>query len=545
MNQAEFLKVQDAHYDPEARLPWRLSRSNGYHTRLPAGTRVHETRESTDYAIALLQTGRADRAHEVLDTLTALQVTDPTDEHYGIWGYFMEEPPDQMAPADWNWADFIGVRLAQVLKCHELRPETRERVEAALHHAALSIFRRNVGTRYTNIALLGAVTSAAVGELLAQPYLVDYARVRLRAMLARLERDGGFAEYNSPAYSPFLLEIVERAAVIVEDPEFGATAERLRVRVWETIAERFHPGTGQLAGPQARAYADWIRPGLAAYLAEQTGAPIGSRLGDVDEETPRLFPSLPCPPHVAARFATLPSDPVQVRTRFDTGPRGDIVGTTWLTEDACLGTIDEEFAWIQRRPLLGYWRTPEDQAVVLRARMVHNGRDLTAAWCRQVQDGPRVLSGWWLSYDSGDFHPNLDKPDNSIFDVGDLRLMVSLRGDGVSGKNLGGGTFALTAGTRSAVVHTVPAEFLGQSSDWQLTEQDGEVRVETVLYAGEQRPVDFHDAVLRAAFALELLADGEQPSLAPLSWTPGDGQIRWRWDDLAVTTPDHPTPFEA
>lgn len=545
MNISEFLAEQDARYEPDVRLPWRSSRSNGYHTRLPAGTRVHETRESADYALALLQVGRDERARDILDALLDLQVTDPVAEHYGLWGYFLEEPPHQMAPADWNWADFIGIRLAQVLAVHDdrLTPALRARLREGLRHAAMSVFRRNVGPQYTNIALLGAVTAAAAGELLEQGHLLDYARRRLDALLARLAEDGGFAEYNSPAYSPFLLEIVERAALIVRDQDFLEAAERLRVRVWETIAERFHPGTGQLAGPHARAYADWLRPGLVDYLSAQTGAPIevrerGSDDGDL---TPRLMPSLPCPPHVARRFAALPQEREQVRTTFGAGPRGPVTGTTWLTGDACLGTASEEFAWTQRRPLIGYWRTPEDPAVVLRARMTLNGHDLSAAWCTQAQDGPKALSAWWLSYDSGDFHPNLDKPAGSVFDVGELRLLVSLRGRGVSGEDLGGGRFALAAGERRAVVHTAPASFLGEPASWELAKDGDEVRAEVLLHAEPRRPVDFHTALLRAAFAVELLAPGEDPSADPL----GLSDLCWRWGGLAVEIPERPLPFDA
>ncbi|MFE0149181.1 hypothetical protein ACFWY5_18690 [Nonomuraea sp. NPDC059007] len=509
MDLDQFLKLQDERYDPAARMPWRLSRSNGYHTRIPAGTRVHETRESTDYALALLRAGRVDRAREVLAAVTALQVTDPLDEHYGIWGYFLEEPPHAMGPADWNWADFIGVRLAQVLAVHG--DVLDGGVAAALRHAAMSIFRRNVGPRYTNIALLGSVTAAAAGELLPEPFLLEYGRAKLTALLAL----DAFAEYNSPAYSPFLLEIAERARLVVTDREFLDGVERLRERVWGAVAERFHPGTGQLAGPHARAYDDWLRPELTRYLAEQTGVPIGQRAGVPEgDPTPRLMPGLACPPYLVERFRALPADPVRVRTVFD----GETAGTTWLTEDACLGSVNEEFAWVQRRPLLGYWRTPDDPAVVLRARMIHNGHDLSAAWCRQAQDGPRVLAGWWLSYDSGDFHPNLDLPPGSVFPVGDLRLRVTLRGNGVSGRDLGEGRFELAAGGRRAVVHTAAASFLGVTAGWRLAREGDEVAAEVVLYSGDVRPVDFHDAILRAGFAVELLTGDDRPTTSPLTY---------------------------
>ncbi|GAA2855668.1 hypothetical protein GCM10010517_13870 [Streptosporangium fragile] len=648
-----YLARLDARYDAEARMPWCRATGPGYHTRVPAGSRAHQTREAADYALALLRhggPGRVARAGEVLEALVGLQVTDPLAEHYGIWGWFLEEPPRMMAPADWNWADFIGVRLAQVLAVHGdlLDAGVADRVRTALYHAAMSIFRRNVDPEYTNIAVMGAVVSAAAGEILRTGFLLDYGRRRLDAVLALFHETGGFTEYNSPAYSRVVLEELERAALIVADPAFGALAEELRRHTWAALAERFHPGTGQLAGPMSRAYHDRLPPDLAAYLAAQTSAPVvvraeeassaegtlpgeealpGERVpqgevlqdgkapsgekvsqgekvpsgeetapGEEDETgAPPLVPPLPCPDETAARFRALPADPFELRTRFSSGEHGETVGTTWFTEDACLGSANEEFAWTQRRPLLGYWRTPDDPAVVLRARMLLNGHDLSAAWCRQAQDGPRLLSAWWLSYDSGDFHPALDKPPGSVFDVGDLRLVVSLSGRGVRAEDLGGGTFALAAGDRRALVHTAPAAFLGEAAPWRAVQEDREARIEAVLHAGPRRPVDFHEAVLTAAFALELLgperAPGDAAAPVPVADPPRPGRaaggavpgepgpastpdttgaadvldaagrpdtagvegaegavsaasvVRWRWRDLTVPVPARPTPF--
>ncbi|MEV1170801.1 hypothetical protein [Nonomuraea sp. NPDC049784] len=549
MRLEEYVARLDARYDEDVRMPWCHATGPGYHTRVPEGARAHQTREAADYAIALLRLGRTGRAAEVLSALVDLQVTDPLSAHYGIWGWFMEEPPEQMRPADWNWADFIGVRLAQVLAVHDaqLAPDLRGRVRAALHHAAMSIFRRNVDPGYTNIAVMGAVTTAAAAEILGgtvrdapgTELLLDFARRRLRTVLALHHEAGGFTEYNSPAYGRVVLEELERAALIVTDPEFRAVAEQLRERTWAALAERFHPGTGQLAGPMSRAYHDWLQPDLAEYLQAQTGAPVVLR-EKAATRVPLLVPPLPCPPAVAERFAALPSVPFQVRTRFG----GETAGTSWLTEDACLGSADEEFAWVQRRPLLGYWRTPDDPAVVLRARMLLNGHDLSAAWCRQYQDGPRVLSAWWLSYDSGDFHPALDKPAGSVFHIDDLRLSITVRGRGVKVRELRDGVFALCAGDRQAVVHTVPAEFLGLTRTWRAVEEEDEARAEVRLYAGPSTAVDFHQARLRAAFALELLTASAAPRFAPLTGEQdAAGRICWSWDALTVSTPVDPTPF--
>jgi hypothetical protein len=539
-----YLSEVDARFDPQARMPWTKATGPGYHTRVPEGTRVHMTVEAANYAIALLQDGTADhaaRAHETLGALLDAQVTDPLAEHYGIWGWFLEEPPQQMQPADWNWADFIGVRLSQILTVHggKLQPSLSARLHRALSHAAMAIFRRNVGPAYTNIAVMGAVVCAAAGELLNLPHLLDYGRKRLAAVFNLHEQTGGFSEYNSPAYARVVLEELERSVLIVSDKEFRDTAEQLLVRTWEALASHFHPGTGQLAGPQSRAYHDWIQPELAHYLSAQTGNAIAIRADAPASASSGLVPPLPCPPHLAPRFGALPQSPMQLHTRFNE----QTSGTTWFTDDACLGTADEEFAWIQRRVLLGYWRTGQDSAVVLRARMLLDGHDLSAAWCRQAQDGPRVLSAWWLSYDSGDFHPNLDKPADSLFTFSDLRLVVSLGGTGATATSLEDGVFALAAGDWQAVVHTVPAAFLGQQVIWQATNQDGEARIEAVLYAGVACQADFHHTTLDAGFALELVPAQSPYTTAPLLRTAGEHESQWQWADLTIAVPTHPTPF--
>jgi hypothetical protein len=517
-----YLRDLDEHYDPGTGLPWSAAGGPGYHTRVPEGTRVHETRVAADYVIGLLLDGspaRVARAHDVMRALLDAQVTDPVAEHYGLWGWFLEEPPQQMAPADWNWADFIGVRLAHVLAAHGvlLEQELRREVEQALRHCAAAIFRRNVKATYSNIAVLGAVTTAAAGELLDDPHLLAYARRRLRSVEDLMRsQDGEHTEYTSPTYARVILEELERSALIVTDPQFAATAESLRELTWAALARRFHPGTRQLCGPMSRAYSDRLSPEHTEYLLAGRGEP--------------LVPALLCPAHLADRFQRLPSDPCVTRTA--TG------GTSWFTADACLGSAEEESGWTQRRPLLGYWRTEADPAVVLRARFLLNGRDLSAARCRQRQDGPRVLSAWRLSYGGGNFHPTLDKPEGSVYQVRDLRLRISLTGRDVRARALGDGQYVLSAGERCAQIFTTPATYLDQPVEWRLTEGPDEVHLDAVLYEGPEHDVDFHHAPIRAAFGLELRALGEEHAATP---GPVAGDAGWSWGELRVDAPGTPT----
>ena len=99
---------------------------------------------------------------------------DPTSATYGIWSWHLEEPLAAMAPPDWNWADFIGARIAHALFEYQgkLPPDLLGRMSAALGHAAMAIFRRNTTPAYTNIAVMGAGVALAAGELLDEPLLL-------------------------------------------------------------------------------------------------------------------------------------------------------------------------------------------------------------------------------------------------------------------------------------------------------------------------------------------------------------------------------------
>lgn len=513
--------------------PVTLADGPGYHTRVPNGRPVQETRVAADLVLELLahgDPGSIADATSVLATLLDAQVGDPTAEHFGLWGWYLEEPPDQMAPADWNWADFIGARLAQVLATHAdaLPADLAARTLEALRRAALAIFRRNVGPDYSNIAVMGAVVCAAAGELLELPFLLDYARRRLEAVWQQCERTATVQEYRSPAYSIVLIGELERAHAIVHDGAFLLTAERLRRLVWLLLGRQYHPSTGQLIGPMSRAYSDRLSEDGARFISERVEATTG--LGGampVPEDARRLF-----------------LQPHDGEERFPVAylPRGPVVATTWTADGAALGSADVEFAWGQRRPLLGHWRTP-DGVAVLRARMLLDGHDLSAAWCATTQSGPQALSAWWLSYDSGDTHPTLDRPEASVFTLSTLVLRVSVDGVGTRGEERDG-VYWLECGGRGALVAPAVAGFAGQPAEWRLAVQDDMAAAELVLYDGARRELDFHEVLMAAAFGLRIQArsanrDAPLPARSPAPHR----RSGWSWCGLNVTAPATSTPF--
>ena len=251
----------DADWDECAGLLSGAAYSIGYHSRLNHQERVHPTRESAAYARALVEFGdpaRYARALRCIRTVLALQDTDPYSPTYGIWPWYAEEPLSEMAPPDWNWADFVGTSLCHL---HEALPPAfpeadalRAELREALLCAAYSIFRRNVRPDYTNIALMGTVVTGYAGETFAQPLLLAYARSRIRTFRTLLEETGGVAEYNSPTYSWVAVEECERLLALVRDDAVRRDTEHVLRFLWTDLARHFHPATRQLAGPHSRAY---------------------------------------------------------------------------------------------------------------------------------------------------------------------------------------------------------------------------------------------------------------------------------------------------
>ncbi len=313
MQLAEFLSACEQAYHPGMHMLGQTWNGPGYHTRIPNGTWAHPTRESLDYALALLDSGQpADvaRAAEIVGAVLALQDTDPTSRTYGIWPWLAEEPLPEMAPPDWNWADFCGARLAQILADYAaLLPDAlRAATQTALGHAAWSIFRRNVQPSYTNIAIMGAGVAAAAGELLGEARLLQYGRTRLQRFVEHTNLHGGLNEYNSPTYTLVAIHECERILHLVRDEQVRALADMIRALAWETIAEHFHLPTAQWAGPHSRTYGDWLGGAAAAYLGAQTGVAIephpnapGKGHGEFN-----LVPSLPCPARYREAFHAIP-----------------------------------------------------------------------------------------------------------------------------------------------------------------------------------------------------------------------------------------------
>ena len=543
------LEALEREYNPDLHLYGHTSGNPWWMSHIPEGRRVHGMLENLYNTIALLESGEplhVVRANKVLSRVLSQQDTDLVNPWYGVWGRYYEEPAEKVPMPERLGCDFEGAALAHILVEHgaKLSPDVRRKAYEAMERVGWAIFRRNVGVAYSNIAVMGACVSLAAGEVLNEPRLMAYGRRKLGRLVDHTVHNGGFTEWNSPTYTRVVLNECERIMQLIQDPGARAEAERLRRTAWEEVAHYFHPGTQQWGGPHSRAYADRLTPDAVADLSSKIGLPIRLHpaMGDPHVGGWSFLHKLPCPEDLIPRFRRLPEEEMTVHRLVIKGDPGedDFVTTTWFTEDACLGSVNLEDLWFQRRTVLGYWRTPDDPAVVLRVRFLHDLYDFSSAYARNAQEDSRVLTAFGLLTDMGDRIAHLDRPADGLFEAGDFRIRYELIGAGVSARQLDAGRYELAAGPRKAIVHAEGGRFGSNEVAWQLGREEGRVFVDGICYQGPRKKFDLVKVgEVAVAGGLEVLGAGDapantspqlvegraRPDCFTASWAVGDGLV--------------------
>jgi hypothetical protein len=252
---------------------------------------------------------------------------------------------------------------------------------------------------------------------------------------------------------------------------------------------------------------------------------------------------LPCPPDLAPRFQALPAEEMTMERRFLAGQDEErsVTGVTWLNVDACLGSVNHDCLWTQRRPLVGYWRTADDPATVLRLRFLKDGADFASVYVRNRQEGSRILSAMSLLTDRGDYHLSLDRPVDGLFHAADLRLRYELTGVGATAESVRPHVYALRAGDYQTVIHTAAGRFGSQDIDWQLGSEAGRVFLNALCYSGPRQSfnlAEVGDFILAAG--LELLPVDQPITPAPVTVEPstaGSIVVHWAGVSQPVAAP--------
>jgi hypothetical protein len=568
------LRECDARYDAKEQMLQAPFSSPGYHTTLTGGT-VHPTRESFEYAVALLDSGepeRLQRAEAVLARLISLQDQDPNSRTYGIWSWFLEEPLDKMSPPDWNWADFCGTQLLQVAIDHmdRLPPDLQQKVKDSILHAARSIQRRNVGPDYTNIAMMGTYVTLVAGERFNDLALLDYGRTRLDRFSQYTQEKGSFSEYNSPTYTCVAIAEISRMIQHVRDADSQQLLDRLNNFAWLHVARRFHPPTRQWAGPHSRCYSTLLPPATLGFLQRATEGrfPLVPEADAWQSITAQRI-TLKCPKTYDEYFTSLPYPRTEVETFVHNATEEhDIVGTTYLHPDFTLGSVNLGDFWNQRRPLIAYAKTPTG-VIAMRLRFLHDDYDYSSASLFAVQDQTDVLGAVLFATDRGDTHISLDKIRNGTIIARDLRLRLQFEGAigdlklpvlPRRGKMEVREPINVTCGSMGVTWCLHSASFAGLPLRAEVGRDSEAAWIDLILYQDRPREFNFNEIKEAAiVFTLALTPspvsfDSVIPSVYPsvaTDWTIGtptpSPRQTWSWQQtneptLSLTIPVRPLP---
>lgn len=538
------LDAYESCYDPTERMLLLPVPANAsYHTRLRGGD-VHQVYKSLVYAVALLDADDENlrlRAIDVLDRVIDLQDQDAQSPTYGIWSWYLEEPLSQMAPPDWNFADFCGAQLLEAVLIHEERLPAAlvVRIDEAILHAARSIERRNVAPDYTNISIMGSFVALAAAERGNIEDLHAYARARFTRFYEHTCAQGGFNEYNSPTYTYIALTEIVRIRRYIRDEVVQRYAQELYRRGWELIASVFHAPSGQWSGPHSRCYTTFLNEQVSHFIQESTHGqfkavkPLARIL--LDEQ--RFAHE--CPKDLIPAFLHL--DRARMVRQLFQRQAVDVIGATYLHPSFTLSTINRGDLWNQRRALLAYWGTPKNPRY-LHLRFLHDGYDFSAAQFFSVQNEGTALAGITFAHDAGDTHISLDMIKDGTIQAKDLRVRLELGGLPESVDLLvvpgEGGEFSIRDGDVQIHGALPCAKWDGSDGRFEIG-GDGTVRwIDCVLYAGASR--SFRMQTMGAslvAMALRITAQSGAP-IRDVFAGRNEGWLSWRFDGLSLRLPE-------
>lgn len=411
---------------------WDFKRSpTSYHTALPTG-RYHHTNSTMQYALMLLDDGSNEnlqRAIKVLWQMVNLQDKDKNSDTCGIWSWYYEEPLDKMSPPDWNWADFIGKILIQVIKDYKniLPDDLVKALEETCDLACFSICRRQVPATYTNIALMDIYMTIVTGEQLEIDYAFDYGMEHLENFLLHTKSTGTFSEYNSPTYTIVALEELSRAKKDIKNIKAINMIDELLEICWEIILFHYHKKTCQWSGPHSRTYQTLKDTNdLVSILNTATDGYIKFP-PNVAYKYKNLIHrcNIKCPQKVLEKFKQLPSE-YDITDEYQSPEFNTMQkATSYMTDDFTLSSFRISTLWTQRRPLVAYMGNSK-APVFIRLRFLNNGHDFCSAMLHSNQKNGSVIGIVNISNDGGDTHPNLDMLEDKKFTTSDLRLRLEI-----------------------------------------------------------------------------------------------------------------------
>ncbi len=322
--------------------------------RVTSPTR-HNVRETGWYAVGLLMrdaSGDRARAAQAIEAILEQQISSPGAPFDGTFFRAPQEPQPSLWPQIWtdydpNWRAFIGTTFALMLNEYEARLPTalRDRMVQSIRRAVEGELKEGrLKPSYTNIAIMHGYLWAWAGQRLNRPQWVAAGEAWARSVYAGFNETGTFEEYNSPTYYGVDLYGLALWRKYGPTPSMRRMGADMEARLWRDIADYYHAGLRNLAGPYDRSYGMDMRryvslTGLWLRLVlDADSAPFPSLDGPLDHAIDYVY--TPCfallgahiPPGARKHFERFQGER-QITRKLTRGR----VATAWLASNYMIG----------------------------------------------------------------------------------------------------------------------------------------------------------------------------------------------------------------
>jgi len=536
--------------------------SGGYHSKRVG--KLHGLRPSSFYAANILCNGFEEfypQALQAADRLCQLQDTREGSKTFGLWAYNMEDGFESMLSPDYNWADFIGKNLQDIVqfsKC-PLPADLKAKLLTAIRNAAECSIRRNVGLDYSNIAVMSCLNIVCAGEILGDARIFAIGKERLERLCEYTRFNGSYSEYNSSTYALTVLGDVNRMLYAFRDARCLELARELNFYVWKMVASHYNSSLKQLSPPQARAYRD-LENGSVGWMIwcgtrGKYGTPMTDKLFEPSEAMLEILcPGLTCPEEALPYFEGTEKflvdtyykqndlrRPGEDYTIIREPDSPDLTAYSYQTPNFSMGVFALCDTWVQRRNCMVVW--DKDNPKCFRIRSVACNYDFTGGVTYAQQENNRILGQVGLVTDRGHFHYILDKVKNGIYETDTLHFRFDLGGacEGLTIRQ-DGKDFFVEDGDLTIKLHVEKWLYDGKEAPVYVSEDGKSVILEG--YQGETTMLDTNvlDATC-GVFTLTVEDATHKAEEAPLTWNLIDGKLSSSWGKLQVSSCATPVPY--
>ncbi|KXH64760.1 hypothetical protein CNYM01_02074 [Colletotrichum nymphaeae SA-01] len=251
-------------------------RSAGYLYDIGSASALrHETRSSVWYALGLLARNDGDDAAEaekIIKNTIGAQFKNVSEQWYGDYQKYDGEPyvgspyyEDSIYNSwDPNWRGFVGTTLVMALEefPHLLSNDTQDLILESLHNTTKGDEYRvggvdddNLYPAYSNPAIMRALVSGYTGRRLNDANMTASGESYAQEIIDLFDRANTLSEFNSGTYTGVsLFGLILWSKYLPEDSVMTQKGPQMLADTWKAVAQLWHPGMKNMAGPWDRAY---------------------------------------------------------------------------------------------------------------------------------------------------------------------------------------------------------------------------------------------------------------------------------------------------